>query len=54
MSNLELILSIYLGVIAAALLTLDLKIIEIKNAMNRIADAMEGDEEDDEDDEVWR
>lgn len=51
MSNLELILSIYLGVIAAAFLSLDLKIIEIKNAMNRIADAMEGDEEDDEE---WR
>lgn len=48
MSNLELILSIYLGVIAAALLTLDLKIIEIKNAMNRIADALDGDEEEDE------
>lgn len=45
MSNLELILSIYLGVISAALLTLDLEIIEIKNAMNRIADALDGDEE---------
>lgn len=48
MSNLELVLSIYLGVISAALLTLDLEIIEIKNAMNRIADALDGDEEEDE------
>lgn len=48
MSNLELVLSIYLGVISAALLSLDLKIIEIKNAMNRIADALDGDEEEDE------
>jgi hypothetical protein len=54
MSNLELVLSIYLGVISAALLFQNLKTIEIKDAMNRIADAMDGDEEDDEDDEEWR
>lgn len=54
MDLMETLLSVYLGMIAVALLLINLKLIEIKNAMNRIADAMDGDEEDEEDDEEWR